>query len=84
MLLTDIGFDLRYPSVVHEDKLTKNDGVTDKSKHINVRFHYIRQCVRDGTLRFVRIAGKDNPADFLTKAGSAESARALLSAAGVG
>jgi hypothetical protein len=42
--------------------------VTEKrSKHIDIRYHYIRQEVVDGKVELFFIAGAENPADLLTK-----------------
>ena len=88
MLLTEIGFKLTSPSIVFEDNMaaesmTRNDGVTDRSKHINVKWHYVRQCVREGLLQFDRVNGRENPADALTKAATGDMTAILLRAAGI-
>jgi hypothetical protein len=49
-------------------KLTKNPEGHQRTKHIAVKHHYIRQCVAEGTLKPIWISGKENPADVLTKA----------------
>ncbi len=36
-------------------------------KHIDVRYHFIRQVVSDNLLELVKIDGTLNPADALTK-----------------
>ncbi|CEL93438.1 unnamed protein product [Vitrella brassicaformis CCMP3155] len=36
-------------------------------RHVDVRYHHVRELVGDGLLRVVHIAGADNPADILTK-----------------
>jgi hypothetical protein len=36
-------------------------------KHIDVRYHYIRECVENGDIEILRIDSKDNTADTLTK-----------------
>jgi hypothetical protein len=88
MMIEEIGFCLRWPSVVLEDNhaaelMTRNDGISDRSKHIQLKWHYVRQCVRDGSIRFARVASKENPADALTKASSKESLAVMLKNAGV-
>ncbi|KAJ3502676.1 hypothetical protein NMY22_g18509 [Coprinellus aureogranulatus] len=37
-------------------------------KHIDVRYHYIRECVEDGNLEVLFVPGSDNVADLFTKA----------------
>jgi len=39
-----------------------------RSKHIDVRFHYIRERTDDGTINIGRIPSADNLADLFTKA----------------
>jgi hypothetical protein len=42
--------------------------VTDTcSKHINIRYHYIRGVVADGNVKLYFIEGAENPADMFTK-----------------
>ena len=37
-------------------------------KHIALREHFIRTCVNRGLINVIRISGKENTADILTKA----------------
>lgn len=48
--------------------LTNNPAVTERSKHIRIRWHFIRQCVRDGLLKLHKIESSKNAADQFTKA----------------
>jgi hypothetical protein len=42
--------------------------VTEKrSKHIDIRYHYIREVIERGFAEVYFINGEDNPADLLTK-----------------
>jgi hypothetical protein len=38
-----------------------------RTKHINIRYHYIRECIENGDISVVFIEGKENPADMYTK-----------------
>jgi len=49
-------------------KLTKNPEFHGRTKHINIRHHFIRECVERGEITLVWIARKENPADIFTKA----------------
>ncbi|KAC9456370.1 hypothetical protein E3N88_45790 [Mikania micrantha] len=42
--------------------------VSERSKHINTRFHYIRECVENELIRVEHISGEEQRADILTKA----------------
>lgn len=41
--------------------------LTDKSKHIDVRFHHVRDCIKKEQLSFQNVASKEQKADALTK-----------------
>ena len=38
-----------------------------RSKHIDIRYHFIRQCVEDKKVELLFIDGSENPADLFTK-----------------
>jgi len=83
-----IGFDLKYPSIVYEDntateQMVKTNAITERNKHIRVRCHYVRECVRDGMLRFTRVSSKENAADALTKPTDRNGINVTLKAAGM-
>ena len=70
--LSELGFSMDKPTHVFEDNeaarfLSENPATTERSKHIRLRWHYLRQCVRDGTIRLMRVDTKSNAADALTK-----------------
>ena len=51
-------------SVIH---LTKNNRYHDKTKHINIKHHFIRDVVVVGEIMVEKIDTSENPADMLTK-----------------
>ena len=60
------------PSKMSEDNtgaiyLTKNFQVGARTKHIDVRYHYIREKVKDGTIDVAYVNTEKNPSDLLTK-----------------
>ena len=88
MLVNEIGFQLHGPCIVLEDNsaakwTAENVGVSDAIKHIRVKFHWIRECIRDGYLRLKSIATKENPADALTKIATTASLVILKESAGM-
>ena len=53
-------------------ELAKNPINHEWSKHIDVRFYFIREHVKDGSIKLKHVASKDQAADILTKALSKE------------
>ena len=51
-------------SAVH---LAKNPVFHSRTKHIQMRYHFIRELINDGTLNLKKILGTKNPADMFTK-----------------
>lgn len=48
--------------------LCKNPIHHDRSKHIDTRYHFIRECVEDGKVTIDHVATEEQLADILTKA----------------
>ena len=51
-------------SAIH---LGKNQVYHARTKHIDIRYHFIRELLEDDILKLDKIAGSENPADMLTK-----------------
>jgi hypothetical protein len=47
--------------------LSKNSVYHERSKHIDTRFHYIRDCVESGMFEIQHVCTEDQRADILTK-----------------
>lgn len=61
------------PVVLHIDnrsdiELMKNPVLHGRSKHIDVRFHFIRECIERGELIVKHVVTQEQRADILTKA----------------
>jgi hypothetical protein len=61
------------PIVLLEDNqtciyLSRNPGEFSKSKHIDTRYHFVREQVEAGTIVLKKVDTKDNLADVFTKA----------------
>eukprot|EP00253_Pinus_taeda_P001791 PITA_01791 len=72
MLFGLFGQPLR-PSVIYYDnqsciKLTENPVFYDRSKHIGIRYHFIRDYVQKGAVKLEYISTDEQVADILTKA----------------
>nr|XP_043639130.1 uncharacterized protein LOC122610203 [Erigeron canadensis] len=47
--------------------LMKNPVFHGRSKHIDTKYHFIRECVDEGLIEVEFVSGKEQKADFLTK-----------------
>jgi hypothetical protein len=85
-LLAELGFK-QVKNVLYSDSqsaihLAKNSAFHSRTKHIGLRYHFIRSLLDDGVLTLKKIQGIKNPADMLTKAVTTEKLE--LCAASVG
>ena len=70
-LLIELGFK-QEKNVLHSDSqsaihLAKNSAFHSRTKHIGLRYHFIRSLLEDDVLILEKIQGSKNPADMLTK-----------------
>jgi len=47
--------------------LTKDQMYHERTKHIDVKFHFIRETIAEGNVAIRKINSLDNPADMFTK-----------------
>lgn len=71
-VLEELGFGCMKPLIIQEDnkstiEFADHPGHHRKTKHINRRFHYVREQVQEGNLRLKYCKGEDNVADIFTK-----------------
>ena len=70
-LLGELGFQLKAVPVCGDNQgsifIASNPVTEKRSKHIDIRYHYIREVVGKGLVELYFIPGEDNPADLLTK-----------------
>jgi len=45
--------------------LAENQNSSDRTKHVDIRYHFIRQYIKEGTIEFVR--SSENDSDIFTK-----------------
>ena len=69
----DNEFDLDVPTTIYEDnqaaqKIAENPVLHDRTKHIDIRYHFVRELVEQMKISIVYITTKQMVADLLTKA----------------
>nr|KYP42880.1 Retrovirus-related Pol polyprotein from transposon TNT 1-94 [Cajanus cajan] len=62
-------------SAIH---LAKNPMFHANTKHIQLRYHFIRGLINDGTLLLKKILGLENPTDMLTKVVTIENLKLCI------
>ena len=63
--------------------LSKNTVHHNASKHIDVRYHFVRDCIISGKIGLEKISKTDNVADGMTKCLSADHFRSIRHQMGV-
>lgn len=71
-LLGELGFPQKEATVLFCDNngtiaCTHDPHQHTKMKHIDIRAHFIRDCVNNRTIDVIRVPGKENVADIMTK-----------------
>lgn len=71
-LMKDFGEDVKQPVKINEDnqsciKLLKQDGGTKRSKHVDTRYHFVRDMAEQKRINVVYCPSSDMLADALTK-----------------
>jgi hypothetical protein len=70
-LFTELGFPLRRTPICADNQgsifIGSNPVQERRTKHIDIRYHYVRECVEEGKVSVFFIEGTVNPADMLTK-----------------
>ena len=70
-LLEEIGYKLNAIPICGDNQgsifIASNPVQERRSKHIDIRYHYIREVVAQGKVELFFIDGNDNPADMFTK-----------------
>jgi hypothetical protein len=73
MTLTELGIELSTPIALHIDnqaakKLAQNPVNQDRTKHIDISYHFVRDVIKAGLVDIYYIPSRENVADLLTKA----------------
>lgn len=72
LLMSDLGFEQREPTVIYEDNqgciaLSDNPVYHRRTKHIDIRYHFIRERVASKEIELKYVPTKHQLADLLTK-----------------
>jgi transposase InsO family protein len=71
MLLEEIGYSVGPVPICGDNQgsifLASNDVTETRSKHIDIRYHFVREAIEDKKIDAFFIAGVDKPADLFTK-----------------
>ena len=73
LLMRDLGFEQKGATVIYEDNqgciaLSENPMFHKRTKHIDIRYHFIRERVASGEVVLKYVATEHQLADLLTKA----------------
>lgn len=87
-LLSEMHLEQKSPIELYVDNqsaiaIARNPVYHDRSKHIDVRFHFLRDLVGNGAVSLVHVRSKDQLADLLTKALPAQAFVRLRNLLGV-
>ena len=87
-LVTDLGIKEQTP-ILHCDsqsaiQLARNPVYHSKTKHVDVKYHFIREMLEEKQIQLVKVHTTENPADLLTKGLPAESFAHCRTLLGVG
>jgi hypothetical protein len=71
-VLDSMGLLLEYPIIIEVDNagaiyLANNHTTSQRTKHVDTRYHFVRNYIEDGIIKVVFVRSEDNDADIFTK-----------------
>lgn len=71
-VLISLGFEITLPIVIKTDSnnamsIAKIERINARTKHIDIRYHFIRELIRIGVIELARVSSADNLSDCMTK-----------------
>lgn len=72
MMLEFLGITVKTPITVYVDNLgaiylSKSAGTSNRTKHIDTHYHFVREYIEDGTIQIEFVRSEENHADIFTK-----------------
>ena len=83
-LVIDLGIKGETPMLHCDIQLARNPVFHSKTKHVDVKYHFIREMLEDKQIQLVKVHLSDNPADLLTKELPGESFAHCRTLLGIG
>ena len=71
-LLLSMGIEVKLPIVIRVDNIgaifmSNNVTVSPRTKHVDVRYHFVREFVYDGFIKIIFVRSEENDADLFNK-----------------
>jgi hypothetical protein len=71
-ILEFLGIKVELPIIVHVDNIgaiymSNNATTSTRTKHVDVRYHYVKEYIEDGIVKIIFVRSKDNKSDIFTK-----------------
>ena len=71
-VLVSMNLPVEYPIMVHVDNvgaifLANNKTTSDRTKHVDIRHHFVREYIEDGIVKIIFVMSSENDADDFTK-----------------
>jgi hypothetical protein len=82
-LLGDLGYPQKDPTILYEDNepvivFSKNPGDFKRTKHIHIRYCYVRELVENGIVKVKYVPSAQQLADIMTKPSKADQFLSLI------
>jgi len=71
-IMQSIGIEVKLPVIVRVDNvgaifMAENLTTSQRTKHVDIRYHFVREFVEDGFIRIIFVRTTENTADIFTK-----------------
>jgi Reverse transcriptase (RNA-dependent DNA polymerase) len=71
-ILSSIGIKVTLPIIVHVDNvgaifMSENVSATSRTKHVDIRYHYVREFIESGFIKIIFVKSGENKSDMFTK-----------------